>query len=174
MIKIDRPNLNDAPPWYKHFFDLAKGDDLIEALEKNKQTTIGLIASIPSALEDHQYAEGKWTIKQAFIHLCDEERYYAYKAFCLSRQTNVLLEIPMGEAYTKDFNVAGRTLKDIAWEFETVRNATISLLSTMTLAMLDFSFTDETPTYTARSLGWFAVGHCEHHCRLVQERYLLL
>jgi uncharacterized damage-inducible protein DinB len=173
MIKIDRPNLNDAPSWYRYFFDLAKGDDLIETLEKNKQDTLDLIASIPSALEDHQYAEGKWSIKQVFIHLCDEERYYAYKAFCLSRQTNVLLEIPMGESYTKDFNVTGRTMKGIAWEFETVRNATISLLSTMTLEMLDFKFPDEVPVYTARSLGWFAVGHNEHHCGLVRERYLV-
>ena len=172
MTKIDRPILKDAPPWYKYFFDLAKGDDLIEALEKNKQATLGLIASIPSALEDHQYAEGKWNIKQVFIHLCDEERYYAYKAFCLSRQTNLLLEIPMSESYTKDFNVTGRTLEDIAWEFETVRNATISLLSTMSLEMLDFKFPDEEP-YTAMSLGWFAVGHNEHHGRLVRERYLV-
>ena len=172
MIKIDRPNLNDAPSWYKSFFDLAKGNNLIEALEKNRQDTLDLIASIPSDLENHRYAEGKWTIKQVFIHLCDEERYYAYKAFCLSRQTNVLLEIPMSESYTKDFNVTGRALNDIAWEFETVRNATISLLSTMTLEMLDFKFPGEEP-YTARSLGWFTVGHNEHHCRLVRERYLV-
>ncbi|WCT11459.1 DinB family protein [Mucilaginibacter jinjuensis] len=171
MIKIGRPNLNDAPSWYKYFFDLAQGDDLIEALEKNKQDTLDLIASIPFNLEDHSYAEGKWNIKQVFIHLCDEERYYAYKAFCLSRQTNVLLEIPMSENYTKNFNVSGRSLKDIAWEFITVRNATISLLSTMNLEMLDFKFPDENP-YTARSLGWFAVGHNEHHSRLVRERYL--
>jgi hypothetical protein len=173
MIKIGRPDINDAPRWYPYFFNLAKGDDLIQALEQVKQDTINLIKSIPPELEDFKYAEDKWSVKQVFIHLCDEERYYAYKSFCYSRQTDVYLEIPMGKNYTKDFNVTGRTLKDIAYEFVTVRDATISLFSTMTTEMLDSKFPGQQEPYTARSLGWFTVGHNEHHCRLIRERYLV-
>lgn len=107
-----------------------------------------------------------------FIHLCDDERYYAYKAFCYSRQTNVYLEIPMGKAYAKDFNVANRTLKDISDEFITIRNATISLFKSMTTAMLDFKDFPGKDVYSARSLGWFVVGHNVHHCNIIREKYL--
>lgn len=172
MIKIGRPNLADAPSWYAYFFNMASGDDLIEALQSSKQLTLDLINSIPLSAEDFKYAEDKWTIKQVFIHLADEERYYAYKSFCYSRQTDVVLEIPMGESYTKDFNVGSRTLKDITEDYTAVRNATITLFSSMTPEMLDFKFPDASPVYTARSLGWFAVGHNRHHCNLIRERYL--
>ena len=174
MIKIDRPNLADAPAWYPDFFELATGDDLMVALEKNKREMADLISSIPSSSVDYRYAENKWTVKQVFIHLADEERYFAYKAACYSRQANVRLEISEGEAYTKDLNAANRTLKDVGEELIANRNATICLFSSMTNDMLDFKdFPDQAVIYTARSLGWMAVGHSIHHCNFIKEKYLV-
>lgn len=171
MIKIGRPNIEDAPSWYPYFFNLVKGDDLIGALQSNKQQMLDLINSIPPLAENHRYAEDKWTVKQVFIHLADDERYFAYKAFCCSRQVDVYLEVPQGKDYNRDFNAANRTLNDIAEELITVREATISLFKHMTDAMLDFKFSGA-PVYTARSLGWMAVGHNIHHCNLLREKYL--
>ena len=170
MINIGRPNIEDAPSWYPYFFDLAKGDDLIGALEVNKRQTIDLIKSIPASGENYSYAEGKWTIKQVFIHLADDERYYAYKAFCCSRQVDAILEVPQGNGYNKDFNAQNRTLADIAEEFITIRDATISLYKHMTDSMLDFKF-DTMPVYTARSVGWMVVGHNIHHRNILRDRY---
>jgi len=172
MIKIDRPNIEDAPPWYPYYFNLAQGDDLIEAMQQNKQDVLHLINNIPRELEDYKYAEDKWTIKQVFIHLADDERYYAYKAFCYSRRVNVYLEVPQGEAYNKDFNAYNRTLKDIGEELLSIRDASISLFNTMTDEMLDFKGFSSDPVYTARSLGWMAVGHNIHHCNILKEQYL--
>lgn len=173
MIRINRPKLEDAPHWYPYFFDLAPGDDLISALQKNKEDVIKLINSIPAEREEFKYAEDKWTVRQVFIHLADDERYYAYKAFCCSRQVNVFLEVPQGNDYNKDFNATGRTLKDISEEWISVRNATITLFSHMTDGMLDFKFPNQTDIYSARSLGWMTVGHAVHHCNLIREKYLV-
>jgi hypothetical protein len=171
MKKIGPPNLSDAPEWYAYFLNLIKEDDLIEALENNKKQMLDLINSIPEEAADFRYAENKWNIKQVFIHLADEERYYAYKSFCYSRQTNVFLEIPMGETYTKDFNAGNRTLKDISEELAAVRDATISLFRSMTTAMLDFKDFPGKDVYSARSLGWFTVGHNMHHLNVIKTKY---
>jgi hypothetical protein len=40
MIKIYRPKLEDASRWYPYFFNPATGDDLILALQKNKEEVI--------------------------------------------------------------------------------------------------------------------------------------
>lgn len=173
MIKINRPKVEDAPPWYPYFFNLAPGDDLISALQKNKEDVAELINSIPAEREELKYAEDKWTVRQVFIHLADDERYYAYKAFCFSRQVNVFLEVPQGNDYNNDFNATGRTLKDISEEWISVRNATITLFSHMTDGMLDFKFPNQTDIYSARSLGWMTVGHTVHHCNLIREKYLV-
>jgi hypothetical protein len=37
--------------------------------------------------------------------------------------------------------------------------------------MLDFKDFPGKETYSARSLGWFAVGHSIHHCNLVMDKY---
>jgi hypothetical protein len=171
-MTIERPNANDAPAWYKRYFDLAAGTDLIAALKSNKQETIELINSISSSKENFSYAPDKWTIKQVLIHLIDEERYYTYKSFCYSRQSDVNLEIPMGVEYSKNFNAGNRTLKDIAEEFSSVRDASISLYTSMTKEMLDYKDFPGKPVYTARSLGWFTVGHNQHHCNVIKEKYL--
>ena len=173
MIKIHRPNLADMPPWYPYFINLVNGDDLIDALEENKKELIGLISSIPYEAEEFSYAADKWTIRQVFIHLADDERYYAYKAFSYSRQSNVFLEVPRSQAYNKDFNATGRTLKDICEELISIRNASITLFRHMTNEMLDFKFPNQTENYTARNLGWMTVGHTIHHCNLVREKYLI-
>ena len=173
MTKIGRPNLADAPPWYAYFFRLAVGDNLLQALQDNKQQTLGLIASIPFSAENYRYAEGKWTIKQVFIHMIEEERYYAYKAFCYSRRVDVMLEAPPAmDNFANNANAVNRTLKDIAEEFGAVRDASIALFKHMTGDMLDFKDLPGDTPYSARSLGWMMVGHSVHHCNLVRERYL--
>jgi hypothetical protein len=172
MIKIHRPDIKDAPSWYPYFFDLATGDDLITALQSNQQRVQQLLHSIPSSFADYRYAADKWSVKQVFIHLADDERYYAYKSFCYSRQIDVHLEVPAGAGYAKDFNAANRTLADIGAELLTIREATISLFSSMTDDMLDFKGFTGKDIYTARSLGWMAVGHSIHHCNILRDKYL--
>ncbi len=174
MIKIDRPNIDDAPSWYPYYFNLVPGNDLLEALQNNKQDMQHLIRSIPFSKEDFKYAENKWSVKQVFIHMADDERYYAYKAFCYSRQIDVVLEVPpVGEIYAKHFNAGNRTLKEIGDEILSIRDATISLFSSMTSDMLDFRGFPNKTVYTARSLGWMAVGHSIHHCSMIREKYLV-
>ena len=82
MIKIGRPNIQDAPSWYPYYFNLAEGDDLIEALRNNQKQMLAFIGSIPESKENFRYAADKWTVKQVLIHIADDERYYAYKSFC--------------------------------------------------------------------------------------------
>ncbi|MDQ0109789.1 hypothetical protein J2T02_004934 [Chitinophaga terrae (ex Kim and Jung 2007)] len=172
MIKIGRPYIDAAPPWYIPFFDLAPGDDLIAALHENLEAVLQTLDQIQPDRLSYRYATGKWTLKQVLIHLADEERYYAYKAFCCSRGTAVFLEVPMSETYCADFNADNRTLIDIREELSAVRAATISLFQTMTPAMLDMRDESQTEVYTARSLGWFTAGHSNHHLKIIQKKYL--
>jgi hypothetical protein len=171
MIKIDRPNIEDAPRWCPYYFNLIAEDNLMEALLNNKKNTIDLISSIPFSREDFAYAENKWSVKMIFIHLIDTERFYSYRAFSSSRQVDIELEF-VQDVYAKNCNAANRTLRDIAEEFLALRDHTISLFSNMTTEMLDFKGFPNKVIYTARSLGWMVAGHNIHHCKIIKEKYL--
>jgi hypothetical protein len=106
------------------------------------------------------------------IHLADEERYYAYKAFCCSRGTAVFLEVPMSAVYCADFNAGSRSLTDIRGELTAVRAATLTLFQTMTPAMLDLRDDSGPEYYTVRNLGWFTAGHSNRHLKIINEQYL--
>jgi hypothetical protein len=172
MTYIARANLQYAPKWYKEFLELVPGDDLLTALTQNKEEMLTLFDSIPPAMTEHRYAPNKWTIKQAFIHISDEERYFSYKAFCYSRRAPAHLEVPMGEDYNKDFNADNFTMEQIREDLIAVRHATITLFQTMTDDMLDFNDLPSHDPYCARSLGWFAVGHNIHHLNIIRTKYL--
>ena len=167
-----RPHPGQYNSYFQKYIDLVPQGDFIYMFRKNTIDVIHFFEEIPADKHNFAYAPGKWTIKQVFIHLCDEERYYAYKAFCYSRRSDVNLEIPMSEAYTKDFNASNRTLQDIREEYSAVRDATTTLFRTMTPEMLDFKDFPGKEVYTARSLGWFAVGHNRHHAEFVRKNYL--
>lgn len=173
MKLIARPYNEDAPSWCPYFWGLVKEDNLLEAFSVNKHHVLGLIGSIPGSKEDHKYDPDKWSIKDVFIHMNDTERFYTYRAFCSSRQMDIDLEFdPNQEIYARNANAAGRTLKDIAEEFVAVRDAAITLFSNMADAMLDFKGFPNKMIYTARSLGWMAVGHNIHHCNIINKKYL--
>ena len=174
MNRIGRPYVEDAPSFCAYFFDLTASEDLMEALESNKQATLGLINAFPLEKEEYRYEANKWTVKMVFIHLIDTERYYTYRAFCSSRKVDIPLEFsPLREIYALNSNAENRRLKDIAAEFLAVRASTMSLFSSMTNEMLDFKDFPGKPVYTARSLGWMAVGHNIHHARILKEKYLV-
>lgn len=172
MKLTDRPHPKDAPHWYKDFWALVPGNNLITALEDNWLAVKRLLDNLSPKQLEFRYAPDKWTLKQVLIHLIDEERYYAYKAFCCSRGTPVLLEIPMGADYRADFNAAQRNLTDIRDEATAVRSASITLFQTMTPAMLDLRDESQADIYTARSIGWFIAGHSYHHLQIIHDKYL--
>jgi hypothetical protein len=170
-FNIGRPYTEDAPADCHYFFNLTTGDNLIEALRDNRETTIDLIDSINPGMEDFKCAEEKRSVKMIFLHLVDAERFYNYKAFCTSRGTAVELEFHQ-TAHATNFNTDNRTMPSIAEEFLILREGTINLFRNMTTEMLDFKMPGNKVIYTSRSLGWMAVGYNIHQCNIIREQCL--
>jgi uncharacterized damage-inducible protein DinB len=173
MEIIGRPNPEDAPPWCPYFFGLVPESDLFDALHRNREAVLALIAAVPPGREDYRYAADKWSVRDVFLHLNDTERFYAYRAFSASRKVDISLEFaPERETYAR--NAPPRPLAAIAEEFQLLRDATIHLFRHMTEDTIDFCDFPGKMRYSARSLGWMTVGHATHHLRLLQDRYGLV
>lgn len=170
MKLIGRPFPEDAPPWCPYFFGLVPEDNLLDALQHNLDAVSSLMDDVSPEQEGYRYAAGKWTVNQVFLHLNDTERFYAYRAFSVSRRVDISLEFaPERETYA--LHASPRPLPAIAEEFRLLRNATIHLFRYMADDDLDFCAFPGKPRYSARSLGWMAAGHAVHHLQCLRERY---
>ena len=169
---IEKPNPEDAPKYYQHYFSLVPENNLSDALENSMKNTFKFISSIPKEKEEHQYALDKWTIKEVFAHIIDTERIFAYRALRFSRKDGTDLPSFNQNSYTPNANTQQRTLAQIADEYKAVRQASITLFAYLTPDMLDFRGSSNKNPVTARSIGWMIAGHDIHHCNVIKEKYL--
>lgn len=169
---ITKPNYNEAPNYYHHFFNLVPSEDLMAELHSSMDMTKTFIQSIPAEKADYKYAEGKWTVKQVLRHIIDTERIFVYRAFRFSRFDTTPLAGFDEDAYIDAIQTIDYSLNDLLEEFVSVRQTTIQVYKTMTPTMLDFKGTANNIPITPRCIGYMAVGHNLHHCNVIRERYL--
>lgn len=165
-----KPDLQDAPGYSHYFIGLVPENDLMQALANSHKSTLDFIASIPVEKANYRYEEGKWTVSQVLSHIIDCERVYAYRALRFARFDATELASFDVDAYVK--NAPSKNMQSQLEEFYRLRLTTIDLFAPMTSAMLDFKGTANKVPFTARGLGFMAVGHNLHHCKVIKERYL--
>ncbi len=169
-----RPNPDLAPAYAKYYFDRSIGqNNLLHALEHNREQFMQFLASFPADKADFQYADDKWSVKGVLLHTIETERILQYRALRISRKDKTPIDGFDEDSYVRHNQHERRTLSDLASEFETVRQATISLFRYMNAAMLDAEGIANNNPITPRNIGWFIIGHTMHHCDIIKERYLV-
>lgn len=166
-----KPPESEYPAYY-HRYIAALGDvDLAEIL----RTEVQVIESLGALMNDDdalfRYAEGKWSIKEVLGHLIDCERVFAYRAMCIARGEAQPLPGFDEDAYVANAAFDARSLRSLVEEFTSVRNATITLMESMTSSAMQLSGTANDNPITVRALLWIIAGHTEHHLRVLRERY---
>lgn len=144
---------------------------LLEHLPQNFKITSEFILSLPEDKLKYSYAPGKWTIKEVLMHVVDMERIYGYRALCFARndKTNLPGFDDKGYAFFSDANE--RDIKSIMLEFETVRNATITLFNGLSEEALLRSGVANGHKASVRALAYHIGGHELYHINLIRERY---
>lgn len=161
-----------SPVYCHYYFDLVQSDNLLFELKQDLDLTVSFFSSIPSEKEHFAYQAGKWTITQLLRHVIDCERIFAYRALRFARfdETNLA-------GFDEDFYMASllsqkERLPELIKEFQSVRQATISLFERLNDDMLDFQGTANNLKISARAIGFCVIGHNAHHQSVIQARYL--
>ena len=82
---MERPKENEYAVAYQKYINLVETGNFIELLDKNTDLTISFFKSIDDKNGNFKYAEGKWTIKEVFMHIIDTERGFSYRAIVCTR-----------------------------------------------------------------------------------------
>lgn len=170
---MQRPSAGEYHENYQKYFDLVPEGPYLELLGQNSKDTLGFFETIPKDKLDFRYAPGKWTIKELLLHVIDTERVFSYRALVAARGDSATPHYRMDEElYARNVDVSERTLQSLLAEFQAVRRATEKLFETLTEAQSKSQCNVVTHPMTARAIGYFIIGHVQHHRKIIEERYL--
>ncbi|KAA9038231.1 DinB family protein [Ginsengibacter hankyongi] len=145
---------------------------LLKHLKENFDKTKEFIFSLPEEKLTYRYAKDKWNIKEILVHIIDDERIYAYRALCFARNDKTELPGFEQDDYATFSNANNRSIENILNEYESVRNATITLFESFDKTALLREGVANKNKVTVRALGYHLAGHELHHINIIKEKYL--
>jgi uncharacterized damage-inducible protein DinB len=170
-----RPAPSEFSPHAKSYVDLVPDGDLIAGLERQLRETVLLLNPVDDAsAETLVYEPGKWSIKQIVGHISDAERIFATRILRVARADRTPLPGFEQDDYVASAASNQRTLADLLAEYESVRNATLTLLRSLTPeAWLRVGCANNCDQ-SVRGVAYTLAGHELHHVKILRERYLSL
>lgn len=171
---MKKENLENIPPHYQAYVDLADDLTIKAALDKHLASFQNLNFAILEELGDRTYAPEKWTTKEIIQHIIDWERIFSYRALVYARQEPTRPVAHDENWMTPHSKANTRSFQDLIDDFLFVRSSTISLFKTFDeedLLQLAYSGDNE---FSVLGFGFSMVGHQIHHFNVIQERYLPL
>jgi hypothetical protein len=172
MNTVERPSLEEVPAFYHGYLAAADGTDHLDAIGRASQRFAGVTKAVPAGLEGSRYAQGKWSIKEVVQHVIDSERIFAYRALRFARHDGTALPGFDENQYAAASEADQRPWKDLVQEYLDVSRSTIALVRSFTPDMLLHGGKANGSYITVRGLAWIIAGHCEHHCNVIEQRYL--
>jgi uncharacterized damage-inducible protein DinB len=170
---MQRPSTDEYHENYQKYFELVPPGDYLELLRKSSTDTIRFFETLPKEKLDYKYAPGKWTIKELLMHMIDTERVFSYRGLAAARGDSSTPHYRMDEElYARNVDVSERTLESLLAEFQAVRSSTETLFENITDARSKSLCNVVTHPMSARAIGYFIIGHIQHHLNIIEERYL--
>ena len=170
--KIYKPK-GFCPPFFKGYLDLVPDDgNLLIHLQDIFSDTEELVNELAPEQLSYAYAEGKWTIKDILVHLCDAERIFIYRALRFSRRDETALPGFDEQLFAKYARANEREAEDIMREFRCVRESSIGFMESLNEEALERKGTANNNPLTVGLLLNIVYGHHKHHINIIHERYL--
>jgi hypothetical protein len=171
MTKEDL-SINEYNPYYQQYIQKAGDVSISVGLKDNGDATVLFLESIPEEKLESRYQEGKWTIKEIIQHLIDTERVFAYRALCIARKDKTLFPGYDQDAYVVSCEANKRSMSSLMNEYKTVRLASIIMFESFSYGMLTRIGVASNSNLSPRAVAFITIGHENHHCEIIKERYL--
>lgn len=172
MLHIAKPNNSEYPVYFESYIQPIDSDNLLDLLAKSGQQCASFFQNIPVAKQEFRYADKKWTPKEILLHCIDAERIFMYRALRFSRNDPSNLSGFDENLFAPQSNANNRSMAHLLAEFQHVRASTIALFEGMTQEMCLRIGAANGNLVSVRALGFFVVGHEQHHVSVIQHRYL--
>lgn len=153
------------------YLSLLPDGEILE-LMRRQSVAFGALPSTAAQIPgDWAYAPGKWTIREVTAHLTHAERILGYRAFRFAHGD----ETPLAGFEEGDYVAASaanaRSLAKVVAELIHLREANLSLFSSLTDVRWSRIGTANESPVSVRALVFAIVGHAAHHLTILRDRY---
>jgi len=171
MKKSDVPR---QPSYFDTYLNQVEDLELSAAFQQSVAAIDALDLEKIHAIGDRVYAPGKWTLRDVFQHITDCERVFVYRALRFARHDKTALPGFDEHLFAEMAGANRRSLEEILAELRSVRASTMLFFNSLDEAALrrtGIMYKSELPVL---AVGFIAVGHQNHHLRIMEERYFPL
>jgi len=171
---MKKSNIYPFPQFFGRYINLVEQDDLFDAF----QTSLDQLSSIDleayNRIADKRYQHDKWTVKDIFQHIIDNERIQSYRALRFARLDTTELAGYDENLFGQNAKTAGRTMEDLLDELKTLRTSVMQLFRSFDEADMMKNGVCFGNRISVTALGFMIIGHQIHHLRIIEERYMPL
>jgi uncharacterized damage-inducible protein DinB len=169
---LSRPAADEYFEYYGKYVALVPDGDVRDHMRAQLAETMALLSGVSDAKAEQAYGAGKWTLKEALLHMADAERVFSYRILRISRGDQTPLPGFEQNDWVPHSCANKRTLANLVMEFAAVRASTLALLDSMSAEAWTRTGTASGHGISVRALAYIAAGHERHHLAIIRERYL--
>lgn len=159
-------------PYFDTYLKLVESSDLRYELRASQTSFLQLIRSLSDDQLNYRYAPEKWTIAQVIYHTIECEIIFNYRALTIAKEAHAELPGFDENEYTAAAHVEDATVEQLAAFFDSTRQSTLGLLSTLDEAQLQKTGLANGNEVQVSALFYITSGHTRHHQNVINERYL--
>jgi DinB superfamily len=119
-----------------------------------------------------RYAPDKWSIKQVVGHMTDHERIKIFRAFMLSRKSDVELWGYDQESLVRNSRFDELPFKELLADYRNVRRASLSFIESLSPQQLSIPGKARGFEVLLEDFLKTIIGHEVHHLNILKEKYL--
>lgn len=170
-MPIEKPAAGEYSPFYQGYLDCVAAEPRLLPVLARQVTDFEALAMLEESQARHRYADGKWSVREVVGHMADSERIFAYRMLRIVRGDETPLAGFDEKAYVAAAGFERRTMPEVAGELRDVRQATLSLVRSLTNETAARGGEANGVRVTARAIAWIIAGHTAHHLNVLRERY---
>jgi hypothetical protein len=169
---LSRPNADEYFEYFGRYISLVPDGNLRDILRIQLAETIALLSGVIDEKAEKAYGAGKWTLKEAVLHMSDAERVFGYRMLRVARGDETPLPGFDQDQWVPHSCANDRALTNLVMEFAAIRASTLALVDSISPEGWLRTGTASGHKISARALAYIAAGHERHHVEIFRERYL--
>lgn len=169
---MNRPAPSEYPEYFEKYVSLVPAGGIGATLAAQSADTLRELREVSEEKSLYRYAEGKWSLRESWLHVADTERIFTYRLLRFARKDPANLSSFDQDIYIEPSRADERSWASIVDEFEAVRNATLHLVRNLPEDAWERTGTVGGNTVSVRAMAFITAGHVFHHVNLTRERYL--